>query len=210
MNKDELKKEIEQYLINLQIIYDSFNLYKKIKSSVIDYNNEIQSISAFLQVCLYSLETTFFISLSKYFMKNSNENTINNLLNLCEKNSKLFPTAHITDYNYPNGETERFEEPFNVLEDIKQIRKDFKKYNKTISNLRKIRNKYFAHADRNYFKRPNELFKQYSIKNTDLENLINVLYKSLNTLLNDLCSELYCFGDDHIDDFNYLLYKLKK
>ena len=210
MNKEELKKEIEQYLINLQIVYDSFNLYKKIKSSVTDYNNEIQSIFAFLEVCLYSLENTFFISLSKYFMLKSDEKTIYILLKLCEDNSNLFPTAHIESYIHPNGEAENFEELFNILEDIKQIRKDLKKYNKTISNLREIRNKYFAHADRNYFKRPIELFKQYSIKNTDLENLINLLYRSLNTLLNDLCSELYYFGDNHIDDFDYLLNKLKK
>ena len=209
MNKDELKKEIEFYLNDFKMIYDSFEIYKGIKKNGSKYSNEINSISQLIVPVLDSLQYTFLMGLAKMLLEDEDKN-IQNLLTLCGYNKDIFPTEHRREY-ICDEEVISFEiDKVNIQEDIKNIKNQLRVHKQTIMNLDNIRNKFLAHNDEEYYNDVNKLFKENNITYEEIEKLLEMIMNALNTLIKDLVDTTWLFRTEGVEDFIYICEKLKK
>lgn len=205
MNKKELKVEIEQYISNLRISIETFRLYKGIKSFVPQYKKEINYISNFLQVTLISLQTTFIMETVKLVDIRGMKN-IFKLLALCENNYKTFPTEFSYEVLLEEcGKKEKFIDRINIREDLNRSQEILADYSDLINNLKGLRDKYYAHPDKEYFFDVKQAFLDFNINGDKFEKLLDDLLKILNMLLNDLCREQYCITNSSIGDVENIL-----
>lgn len=209
LNKDELKEEIEVYLNDFKMIYDSFEIYRGIKKSVPEYSREINSISQLIVPILESLQYTFLMGLAKMLLEDEDKNILN-LLNLCGYNKDIFPTEHRRDY-ICEEEVISFEtREVNILEDIKNIKNQLRIHKQAISNLDTIRNKFLAHNDEEYYSDVSKLFKENAITYAEIEKLLEVIKNSLNNLIKDLEDTTWIFTTEGVEDFTYICKTLKE
>ena len=208
MEKNELKNEIEQYINNLRIATEAFELNKGIKKLVKDYQAEINSIGSFNKVTLISLQTTFIMETCKLVDIRENKN-IFKLLNICESNYSIFPEESIIEVPIENGEIETFINKINVREDIINIKNELNKFNNIIEHLKGLRDQYYAHCDKEFFFESEKVFQKYHISYEDISELLNLLLKSLNKILIDLCNESYMFIHKGTDEFEKILQCIK-
>lgn len=133
MKKDELKKEIEQYINNLRIATESFELNKGIKMLVNNYQNEINSIGSFTKITLISLQTTFIMETCKLVDIREDKN-IFRLLNICESNYTIFPKKNIVKIPTENGKIQTFINEIDIRKDVINIKNEISGFNSIIKN----------------------------------------------------------------------------
>ena len=209
MNKDELKNEIELYLNDFKMIYDSFEIYRGIKKNVPEYSKEINSISQLIVPILESLQYTFLMGLAKMLLENEDKNILN-LVKLCSYNNDVFPTEHRRDYICDEKVISFEIEEVNILEDIKNIKNQLRIHKQAISNLDTIRNKFLAHNDEKYYSDVSKLFKENTITYAEIEKLLEVIKNSLNILIRDLADTTWIFTTEGVEDFTYICKALKE
>ena len=154
MTKKELEDEIFQYFNNVISLQNSFTLYKEIKTHTSDEVDKINKYSYFFYTIIYSLQHEFILESIK-LLDVREEKNLSKLIYLCRQYQQ-----YSTDSNF-----------FQKL-------LDFENYLTTllplIDKLKTIRDKFYAHADKKYFKNAKILFKENNIKNEELENMIKI------------------------------------
>lgn len=146
MDKNTLKENIEQYIYNLKVSIESFELYKGIKFFISQYKKEINYIASFLHVTLISLQTTFIMETVKLVDQREKKN-IFNLLNVCAQNSSVFSKE--IAYGGLNDDTDKKEnymDKIDVENDIQKGKLILNEYNDLIINLKGL-----THIDKEYF-----------------------------------------------------------
>ena len=198
MNKETLQKEIENYIHYYYGIKKSFDLYKYIKENSEIYPKETQQIAYFLKPILVSLLNSTLLDMSK-ILDCRNQKNINKLIETCIANVKLF-------CNKPDNIKERNEK----LKLFKELKEEIEKNTSVIENLKTYRDVHLAHTDKKYFMNSKKLFEKYKTRYEDIENVLNLIIKSLNKLLSCLCQTTYVFDTQYKDSYKYILDCIKE
>ena len=211
MDKENLKKEIDQYVNNLRIAQNTFQAYKGLQNLINEYNKEINLMPGFIQLTLLSFQTTFLLETYK-LVDYGSDKCIQKLLKACENNENLFEKRiriEIPIEGKSKGEI--YTQEIDIDADIKFIRNEILKYKSLITKLKTIRDKYYAHSDKEYFLNNDLLFKENKITYQEIEDLQKFLLQSLNKISNDLTREIYAIEDgDCIKDLEGVLCFLKE
>ena len=156
IDKLQLDEELMQYFNNVIEVRNNFELYKMIKAEPsLDKVNKHAHI--FVTV-INSLEYAFIMQLYK-LLEEKEEKNLFTMIKLCNNNIKHFSNKE------------------KINNELKGLDLYLKDNQGIITNITNMRDKFFAHSDRKYFKIPNKVFNDNSIKNKELEDLIKNIYK---------------------------------
>lgn len=175
--------------------------------------NEIANISpAFYQSVFRACLQTLFIDVSKMFdNKKKNESTLNLLSDMQKNQTQLENIGVIANHFHHLGDRKSY--PFNCdnLQDILDRCMLLIAQNEDdIKALRKLRNKYYAHLDREAQNDLDKLFRENKVSLAAIEKLLTLNVNILNTLymyFND--STVFPVISNH-DDFKNTVWYVEK
>lgn len=159
-------------------------------------------------ICLHSLQTTFFIAIGRIFDINPQACSIHMLFRQCKNSIEEFSKSSLRQRRIDESggfEPDYLNDFLNKVYEPKTT--DFKKLKKNVSSVQKIykqhfrpiRHKIFAHNDSDYISNPSTLFSGATID--DAEKILNTLYKVERTIW-----DLYTNGKK----MNYGYWELKE
>jgi len=173
------KKEIQEYLAKLERAFLYLSTYQTQLDQIFEWNRnnpgERYLSGQFIEICVFNLQTM--IMLETYKLSSEKEQvSVRELLKHCKANySQLKPSI----YN-PEGENERkvlTKEEYEGV--IKRNIEALDSHNKTINNLKAIRDKSIAHADKKYFQDSDSLYADFPLKWKNVIALIECLKRIL-------------------------------
>lgn len=165
IDKKQLDDELTRYLNNIIEVRNNFALYKLIKLE--DTIKTVNKYSHIFLIVVNSLENSFLVQLYKLLDKDEQKNLFR-MIDLCKNNIKYFENQ------------KKLKTKLKDLELYLNLNKDI------IKSIINIRHKFIAHSDRKYFKSPQKVFEENDIKNNELENLIENLYKFVKSIYSNL------------------------
>jgi len=156
MDNKDFEKYLNKVRNNISNIHNQFYVLRALRNN--DYKNIYDRNNYFWGVMLYSLENCFFLELPRLFERNEKQRVISiySLLEFLPENK----------------------EKDGILEKIDS-------YGNTIYNLKKRRDKIYAHEDEEVFLNRDDFLKKHLIKWEEVENII----KLTETLLGDIETE---------------------
>lgn len=186
----DIRKEINIYFKRLNNAYSKFQLFKEIQLHA--KNEKLQRNNAFFQEILDSLRFTFVIEVLKIVDDREDKN-IFKFLNYCEQHQQDFLKELKEVYIDVNtGEKEeRIIKKVDLIKDINLFRNELDKYSKKINNMKILRDKIYAHTDKKYFYGDKLLEKEERVKYQEIEEIIEILFKHLNTISIDFNQTVY-------------------
>lgn len=195
VNKKEINIYFEKYFECITFLNSTYELGKKL-SKFLKENEKINNIfSIVFGVVLKSLKTEFIISLSKIY-----DIRINKLDNNPKECSR-------SDYTIINYLLVIEKLGINISEDIEII----KSKKEIIKNLLIVRDKYFAHFDKEFFSTPELMNEIKPLTYCNLNELIEISTNLINKysgIFNE--KEYYCKFIRLNDDLEYFLKILKE
>lgn len=215
MDKDELKKLIENYLYRIVNANDQYRLYCYLHERKADRLEELNMAPAFFSTVFDSLKQCFVIEIFKLYDINSDTGLIK-LFNICMNCSKLFPNKRYNEFHQTDlktgktVDTLRDEIKIDVMQDINKLRKELIDKESIVNNLRGQRDKFYAHLDKKYFMNKRDLSKDFPVSFDDVELLLDFAGEMCNTLLLDLCGEAIFYQSSNYDDVKNILDQLHK
>jgi hypothetical protein len=138
IDEKELDNEIYRYLINTFETQNSFALFKEIKLNAGTGNDKVNNYPYCFQTIVDSLQYTFIMNLNKLLDINEEKNLFK-LINMCRTNQN------------------KFNDKDKLLEKLDQFEKYLSSKGTLIKNVKTLRDKFYAHSDKCYFKNPSEL-----------------------------------------------------
>ena len=186
-----MTKEFEKYLNkirnNISSLYNRFYVLKSLKNK--NYETTYNKNKYFWGIILFSLENDFFVNLSKLYGKDN--------LNF----SKSISIHNLIDFVIDTSEKTR-------------IQKKIQKHQKVIDNLKKWRNKIFAHEDEKVFLNIEKFYQKYPIKPEELENLLKLaeeIIGDVDSSVNNISKqyEFLNFKNESKRDVEDIIKKLK-
>ena len=158
-----LDDELCQYLNNVINIRNCFLLYKEIKSHTSDKIDKINRYPYTFYLIVCSLQQVFVIECTKILNKDESE-SIYHFIKLCKLNK-----------NIVDNEAK-------LIEELKVFKEYLNQKQTLIKNIENLRNKFYAHADKEYFVNVKTLFEENNVKNNELEDLIENLYLKIKKI----------------------------
>lgn len=190
INKKKLEQELLQYLNYVIELRNTFLLYKIIKS---DKNSSLEKVNKYpylFVTIINALEYSFIMQSYKIFDDTEDKN-IFTLIKLCRNNQKHFFNKN------------------EILKTLDELELYLSTKKLIIENIRSLRNKFFAHADRKYFVVPDQVLKDFSIKNEELEFLIQDTFEYVKKMCSLLQPIMLVDWAEHIDnDWNNIISNL--
>lgn len=181
---DELLKEIDN---EITVAAQAFFAWKSIHIVASKDKNIEKALDANAlswNICLHSLQATFFIAIGRIFDTNPQSCSIHLLFRQCKKSIEKFSKSSLEQrrINEAGGKKLEYLESF-VKKAYEPKPADFSRLKKKVSrvqkiyeqNFRPIRHKVFAHNDSEYISDPTDLFAGATIY--DAEDILNTLYK---------------------------------
>lgn len=215
MNNEELKKIIEAYLFRIVHVNDKYRLYRYLIERENDRLDELNMAPAFFTIVMEALQQSFMIEIFKLFDSNSKTGLVK-LLNICMNSNKQFPVERnniFHEINLDTGETidTLYDNiKINAKKDIKELELKLKEKEEIINNLRGQRDKYYAHLDKEYFVKKDNISKKFPFLFYDMEELIDFAEEICNTLLIDLCGQSIYYNSTNYNDIKNILDTLYK
>ena len=146
----DLEEVLETFYYKVSSLKKYFSLYKLIK---INYK-QANKYSYVFYTILSSLEKTFFVELVK-LLDDREQRSLYSFIDICKKEEKKFNSSiELNKY----------------LESLNKLLKD----QKLKIALKKYRDKYFVHNDKEYFINPQKIFKENPIKNNEFEKIYSL------------------------------------
>lgn len=195
MNKEDLKKEIEEYLKIYMNIKNSYILYKHIREESLQYKDETAQISNFLIIILSDMYSMVLINTCKV-LDIRNDKNIFKLLNVSEQNIDIFDNTFYTDDE--------------IKDKIKELKDELDSNNQLINILKIYRDKYLTHIDKDYWGNVQKLFKEHRITFEEIELILTLISKILNELLSMLCNTKWVIKDYGTEEYSYILKSIKE
>lgn len=164
MENKDFEKYLNKIRNNISNIHNQFHVLRALRNN--DYKNIYDRNNYFWGVMLYSLENCFFLELPRLFERNEKQRVISiySLLEFLPENKRK-----------------------------NEILKEIDTYGKTIYNLKKRRDKIYAHEDEKVFLNRDDFLKKHLIKWEEIENII----KLTETLLGDIETEFTKTGSSY-------------
>lgn len=189
-----LMKLYNSYSNEYRIATQAFYAWKAINNIASKDSNTHSSINenaATWNIILYSLQSTYFISLRRLFDSDSKALSVDGLLKACVDNIYEFSKEKIAERKIgDDGKKpewlDKYLEGVSQIDkkDLQKLRGQLSKYNKLYEKkFRPICNKIFAHRELKYLEKFNMLFKDVKIE--DVESILNFLFQ-IDMILFDL------------------------
>ncbi len=190
IDKNKLEQELLQYFNYMIELRSTFLLYKTIKS---DNHGSLEKVNKYpylFVTVINALEYSFIMQSYKIFDDTEGKN-IFTLIKLCRNNQKHFSNKN---------------EILKVIDEL-ELYLSTKKI--IIENIRSLRDKFFAHADRKYFTAPEQVLKDFSIKNEEFECLIQDTFEYVKKIYSLLQPFMLVDWVEHMDnDWNNIISNL--
>ena len=197
----ERTSRLMDFAINANQSYMTIMIIRDLQAN----KNEIANISpAFYQSVFRACLQTLFIDVSKMFdNKKKNESTLNLLSDMQENQAQLENIGVIANHFQHLGDMKSY--PFScddlqaILEKCMQL---IAQNEDGIKALRKLRNKYYAHLDRDSQNDLDKLFRENKVSLAAIERLLTLNINILNTLYMYFNNSTVFPVTTNNDDFN--------
>jgi len=194
--RESLKQELI-YLASFVLTYKS--LYKRHE----DRLEEMNMFQAFFQVSLHSLFSCIVLWVHKLYDENS-ERGIYNFLSFVENNLKIFHIKELQrTLELPDDDPLLKRDPVS----FKMIKSDRNKIGEqdSLKNFKLLRDKYYAHLDKEHFYEIDDLLKTTQITWGDLDSILELSNEILNKYSSSFDGHIYTIEPWNVDDINDLL-----
>lgn len=202
--KMDIGREIEVFFNKINSAYSKFELFKEIG---LHYNaNKIKNSAGLFNEVLDSLRFSFVIETLKIIDEREQKN-IYEFLDNCEHNNDKFLSEikQVFINNDTNEKEEILIRKVNIVNDINKFKKDLSKFSNQIKNLKLLRDKIYAHNDKEYFYGDKSITNERSVKYQDVEKILNMLHKNLNIISINYNQKAYGRYSDFKSELEYLL-----
>ena len=184
MTKSEIIKILDSLYETIVLTSDYFIVYKSINDALRVRPQEIRISSGFFHVTRIALIQGMFIELNKIFDKNDKSYSLLDIFSLC---GKCLPE---------------------LRDDIKILKKAYKKISPVVENIRKQRNTHYAHHDKKYIEDSSMISEEYPISLLDIEKTIDFIVLSFNRLHVRLDNQSFLCSHSNTDDLMKILDRL--
>lgn len=209
MSAEQLKVELNQFISNLMYATHSFKAYKNLLKSIREYNQEINMMSEFVHIVLFSLQETFILETYK-LVDDDSEKNLKRFLENCKCNMRLFKQEIRYGFiDEKDNEVDVCSRKIDILKEVKLIEDELEKYDGLITKLKVLRDKYYAHMDRKYFLNPDQVFTDNHITFEEIEEIQDFMLDSLNVISVALTGEGVALIYRDEKDLKVVLEKLK-
>ncbi|MFC1912568.1 hypothetical protein ACFLXG_05400 [Chloroflexota bacterium] len=165
-----------------------FEIWKQLRNKLKpDYLDEFNQAPAFFGLTMHAHLLATIMRLNNICDKDTDTVNIQKLLNYTEQNSELFTDEAFEirqrgKSNYEVAMAIRKKNPPDLNNRILQQERDkFEHY--SVNNLKVWRDKAIAHIDKEVILKDISVFKEYPVKISEIEQIINDINETLNTLL---------------------------
>ena len=183
----KFKETLKNHYANICEVYIYFHTFKDINN--LAKSNKDKLSYSFFGTSRRALYYMSCMSIAKLFDKNKATENIPKLLETASQNLGLVRIK-------------------NAKQKISSLQIELAKHATIIKNLIGKRNEYYAHNDKNFFRKPQLLSKKYPLAITDLETLLKFAIKVLDKLTGE--KTVFKPLDDDFLDLKYLLADIKK
>ena len=207
----ETEKKFEEY--RHYLVYEAMRLasfialFRKLYERRVDRLEQMNIAPAFFGVVTESLLSSTILWVDKLFDKRG-ERSIFNFLKFIEHNKNILTVEQLKRRkNYPADHWMLDRDPI-TLETISQHRDLIQRLG-CLQNFRTLRNKFYAHFDKEYFF-DREHMADEAPKWIDLEKVIDVISDVINCYSAAYDGQLYVLKSENINDLDYLLDRLHR
>ncbi len=221
---EELLKELDQEITVAAQAFFAWKSIHNVASKDKSVEQALNKNALSWNICLHSLQSTFFIAIGRIFDVNPQSCSIHLLFRQCKNSIGKFSKYSLEQRrideaggNKPDYLDSFIKEAYVPKQaDFKKLKKNISKVQKTYEkNFRPVRHKVFAHNDSEYIKNPGELFAEATID--DAEEILNTLYKVERAIWNlysngkEMNFEYWNLKEEEyvLNDIEFLLNKLK-
>lgn len=216
MTKEELIEVASFCHDKARLINQDLYIVRQILELSVKYKEEINISPAFYTMILDSLERSIVIELAKLFDRDDSSLQVNKMLETIQNNMDWFPkirhveTSNVIELNNGKIETSSEKMSFDVPLEPEKYLNDlvFRKENfsDTITKLRKLRNKVYAHNDKHALLNGQEKWmKENGFSLDDVEKLLILAFDICDFVLVRLTGVGRCKKAINIDDFEKTL-----
>lgn len=169
------KKEIPEYLDKLKKAFLYLSTYQTQLDQIFEWNRnnprEPYLSGQFMEISIFNLQTM--IMLETYKLAAEKEQiSVRELLKHCSTHyTQIEPSVY--DREAENQRRVLSKEEYETI--INQNIEELKTHNETINNLKAIRDKSIAHADKNYFQDSDRLYTDFPLRWENVTNLMECL-----------------------------------
>ncbi|MCL2202513.1 MAG: hypothetical protein FWB88_01040 [Defluviitaleaceae bacterium] len=185
ISKEDLTKQIEQLLERIIWANDCLLVHKQLNDCRETYLDEMNYSPGFFSVASISILHEMYITVAKLFDADKDSLSVVNILNTCEQNQNYFHTEFRYVFHCA-GDEEREPEvictPTNFPAKITDAKSELARLQPVIKNLTARRDKYYAHIDKKYVLKPNELWKNAPLTYNDVDTLLEYAGRVCNML----------------------------
>jgi hypothetical protein len=192
MDRKSLVDEIDTYIDHIAFAYDCYIVCQSLSEAAANDNEKVNLAPGFFQVAWYALTQTLMITLARMYVGSfTNDKTIQVLINQCRE---FFDSGDGMEYR---------DDIFDILNDA-QNAIDAMRPNQ-IKNLKMRRDKSYAHNDRDYFGESQKIIQEFPLKESDIEDLLQVASNFCTKLLSMLTGKIVVPIAQNSRDLNNLL-----
>lgn len=180
MTTEELKSQTIQYAVNLmahiRVAFAYLDTYKALLNNHKTYRTAMLQTPLFFSVTEKALVSSLMVELCKLFEDNPNVLSVKKLYNICEQNIKSFP-------KYRERDGVQTGVPSSMSTVLAITKTEFEKNKAIISNLKTQRDTIWAHHDKRWILKTDELETDYPIEWEDIESLLCFASDFVNSVI---------------------------
>lgn len=211
MTKEELQTLIESYFNRITYINDCFELYKYMNTLPKSHLKAINEFPAFFQISRHSFIRITIIELAKLYDYGS-DTGINKLICICDSNRNLFLKKFHNEVQDAdtNEIVHSYDIKINIGTDISECKSQLNTIDDKITILKKQRDKFYAHLDKEYQDSPEKLSEDFFLSYDDIKKLINTSSNICNKLYLNLCRSSYGTQSSNWNDIDNIILLIEK
>ena len=183
-------------------------IYKRLHVRHHDRIDEMNIAPAFFQITMTALFSCIVIWVDKLFDEKS-ERGLFNFLGFIENNREVFDTKELQRRRgYPDGHAVLKREQI-TYQTIKSDRESIKQLD-CLESIKLLRDKYYAHFDKEHFFDKSKLINETSCNWSDFDAIIKLASNILNNYSSSFDGQLYVIEASNVTDVDYILDYLHK
>ena len=178
MEKDEARDFLNTYYQKYDIAESLLKLVKSFHNSEFEKSKGL--VSDFLLTVYVATTQSLIIELYKFFDKDHRSFTIQSLMDECEKQEEARYNKLKEDAEWYKKNLELKAKLGEKEDSYKNLFELFREEPNMVEKLRSLRNKFFAHNDKEFFLDPQALFEENSLAIKEYEEILGYILKVLN------------------------------
>ena len=214
MTREELEKILNRRLLQIANINTNWTIWNGLRNSFqkgAEYEQLPEYSPRFWTVTMNNLLSKALLEMAKLCDEHRECMGLLKIINICEQNQGLFPDEHVLTFtNVETGEEISRTRRVNVVETIKQAKEKYQSVCGIREKLSVLRDKTLAHTDKDVFLDTQALYQKVSLQEGEFEELISVATDILKSFLSDLAHTVVSINCVDEDDYDILLYYVKK